>query len=166
VTFTNGSDEKRNRSLGFVIQERRRALGMTQEELAERVGGNVRQSDISRLERGHVALPRRSRLDALARALDVTPGYLLMRSGWLEDESELPGETSAGAESPTPESMPDLRWHDQASQHGPVPDEVLEESRPLQDAIARAREVSSRTSQLLRDSAEIIGGARQRNRKS
>jgi len=58
---------------------------MTQEELAELVsadGEYLRQSDISRLERGDVTLPRWPRLKRIADALALTPGELLARSGW------------------------------------------------------------------------------------
>ena len=70
-------------SLGQYISERRRDLGLTQEQLAERVDENVRQSDISRLERDKVTLPRRDRLGLLADALEVSLGDLLVRSGWM-----------------------------------------------------------------------------------
>ena len=69
-------------TLGAYIRERRLELGMTQEELANRAGDNLRQADISRLEHDRVSLPRRSRLDALAAALDVPVGAMLARSGW------------------------------------------------------------------------------------
>jgi len=70
--------------LGAAIRERRRQLGLTQEQLAERVGDSVTQSDISRIERGTVALPRRQRLEQLAQALDLSLGDLLVRSNWMD----------------------------------------------------------------------------------
>ena len=76
-------------SLGDFIRERRQDLGLTQEELAERLGGNVRQSDVSRLESNRVAMPRRERLLQIAQALEVSLGELLVSSGWLSfDESQ------------------------------------------------------------------------------
>ncbi len=69
-------------TLGQLIRERRMELNLTQEELAERVGEGVRQSEISRLERNRVALPRRHRMEALAVALEIPVGVLLARSGW------------------------------------------------------------------------------------
>jgi transcriptional regulator with XRE-family HTH domain len=60
-------------------------LGLTQEDLAARMGGSASQAEISRLERGTIALPRRARLDALAAALEVSIGALLVHSGWLTD---------------------------------------------------------------------------------
>ncbi len=46
------------------------------------MGDGVRQAEISRLERDRVTLPRRQRLEQIARALDVPIGELLVRSGW------------------------------------------------------------------------------------
>jgi transcriptional regulator with XRE-family HTH domain len=69
-------------SLGEVMRARRRELGLTQEALAERIGDGVRQADVSRMERGRVALPRRRRLERIAAALELPVGELLARSGW------------------------------------------------------------------------------------
>ncbi len=72
-------------ALGAVIKARRIELGWTQEDLAERIsadGEYVRQSEISRIENGRIALPRRERLERIARALDLSLGELLARSGW------------------------------------------------------------------------------------
>ncbi len=76
-------------SLGAYIRERRQTLGLTQEDLAERVARGVRQSEISRLEHDRVALPRRDRLEQLAAALDVSLGELLVRTGWMNDGDRL-----------------------------------------------------------------------------
>ncbi len=65
-----------------LIRERRQDLGLTQEQLAERIGGGARQSEVSRLEAGHVALPRRLRMEQISRALELPLGELLIRSGW------------------------------------------------------------------------------------
>jgi transcriptional regulator with XRE-family HTH domain len=81
--------------LGKYVRERRQDLGLTQEELAARIGGTATQAEISRLERGSVAFPRRSRLEALAVALEVSLGALLVNSGWLEsDEGDLVEDVS------------------------------------------------------------------------
>ena len=72
-------------ALGAVIRARRLELGWTQEELAARIsadGEYLRQSEISRIESGKIALPRRERLERIATALDVPLGELLARSGW------------------------------------------------------------------------------------
>jgi transcriptional regulator with XRE-family HTH domain len=73
-------------SLGNFVRERRQDLGLTQEQLAERVGYTVRQAEISRLERGRIALPRRDRLNHLAAALEVPISELLVASGWFEPQ--------------------------------------------------------------------------------
>lgn len=73
-------------SLGTFIRERRQDLGLTQEQLAERVGDGVRQSEISRLEHDGVALPRRGRLEQIAAALEVSIGDLMVTTGWLDEE--------------------------------------------------------------------------------
>ena len=81
--------------LGKYVRERRQDIGLTQEELAARIGGTATQAEISRLERGSVAFPRRSRLEALAVALEVSLGALLVNSGWLEsDEGDLVEDVS------------------------------------------------------------------------
>jgi transcriptional regulator with XRE-family HTH domain len=63
-------------------------LGLSQEELAERIGGSASQAEVSRLERGAIALPRRRRLEELAAALEVTIGTLLIKSRWLTNEAD------------------------------------------------------------------------------
>jgi transcriptional regulator with XRE-family HTH domain len=60
--------------LGLAIRERRRALGLSQDALAERSG--LDRLNVGRIERGE----RSPRLDTLARiadALDVRPWELL-----------------------------------------------------------------------------------------
>jgi transcriptional regulator with XRE-family HTH domain len=72
-------------TLGALIRQRRRELGWTQEELAERISSDdeyVRQSEISRIESGRIGLPRRERLERIADALGLPLGELLARSGW------------------------------------------------------------------------------------
>jgi transcriptional regulator with XRE-family HTH domain len=71
--------------IGSFVRERRQDLGLTQEQLAERVGGSYGQSDISRIERGHIELPRIGTLVKLAESLEVPVGDLLIASGWFED---------------------------------------------------------------------------------
>ena len=51
---------------GSVVAERRKRLGMSQEELAEQVG--ISQESLSRMEKGYIS-PRFERLDAFAAAL-------------------------------------------------------------------------------------------------
>jgi transcriptional regulator with XRE-family HTH domain len=70
-------------TLGEVIRARREALGLTQEELALRIGDAVRQAEVSRLEHDRIVLPRRDRLERIATALDLPLGVLLASSGWV-----------------------------------------------------------------------------------
>lgn len=75
--------------LGATIRDRRTALGLTQEELADRMAAlgddNIRQSDISRIESGQVQLPRYERLVCLAQALELTLVELFTQAGWDEE---------------------------------------------------------------------------------
>lgn len=89
-------------TLGTFIRERRKQLGLTQEQLAERVADGVRQSEISRLEHDRVTLPRRDRLEQLAAALDVSIGELLLRTGWMNEGDQLAVELQAA-----PDTFPD-----------------------------------------------------------
>lgn len=56
------------------VRERRQALGLSQAQLARRMGKVVSQASIAQLELGRTRSPRF--LMALARALEVTPEYL------------------------------------------------------------------------------------------
>ena len=71
--------------LGNYVRERRQDLELSQEQLAERVGGAYSQSDISRLERGQIELPRLGTISRLAAALEVPVGNLLIASGWFDE---------------------------------------------------------------------------------
>lgn len=64
-----------------LLKERRKELNLTMLELAKKVG--VSEGTISRWESGDIANMRRDKIVALAKALDVTPAYLM---GW-EDYS-------------------------------------------------------------------------------
>jgi transcriptional regulator with XRE-family HTH domain len=93
--------------LGATIRDRRRELGWSQEELAERVretGGRMRQSDVSRLEQGRVVLPHADRLGGIAAALGLPVGELLARSGWTGAESAF---AAAAPETVAAISLPD-----------------------------------------------------------
>ncbi|MEJ7901303.1 MAG: helix-turn-helix transcriptional regulator [Thermomicrobiales bacterium] len=83
------------RSIGQAIRARRRELGLTQEQFAELLGEGVRQSEVSRLERGHVSLPRRERLLRIGEVLDIPVGELLMLSAWAEGGKTLPPRTES-----------------------------------------------------------------------
>lgn len=70
------------------IKAKRKELGWTQPELAEKMGYN--KSTVLRIERGEVNLPQ-SRISQFARVLGTTPGYLM---GW-DVEPEEAGATAA-----------------------------------------------------------------------
>lgn len=93
-------------TLGQLIRERRLELNLTQEQLAERVGDGVRQSEISRLERNRITLPRRHRMEDLAAALDIPLGVLLARSGWAGAEAIEDDPASESIEDPAPAPNP------------------------------------------------------------
>ncbi len=59
------------------IRELRRARGWTQTELARRAG--IRQATVSRLEGNAVSSVNLGVIEKLAAALEVDPGYLLVR---------------------------------------------------------------------------------------
>ena len=84
------------RTLGEAIRIRRRELGLSQEDLARRIADHgdaaFRQSDVSRLERGKVTLPRRERLEHIAAVLGLSLGELLARSGWTGADSAFAAE--------------------------------------------------------------------------
>lgn len=73
-------------NLAAAIRRRRIELGLNQTQLAERTGPEIQQSDISRLERGLVSLPRPEFLKRLAAALDTTVLELFSSAEWLTDE--------------------------------------------------------------------------------
>lgn len=70
------------------IRLRREALGMTQDELAKKMGYTSR-STIARIESGENDIPQ-SKIEHFAKALQTTPAYLM---GW-EDNAEKPSKTN------------------------------------------------------------------------
>ncbi len=70
-----------NGTLGGRLTETRVARGMTQQALAELAGTS--QAVVQRIETGRCALPRI--LDAIARALEVEPAWLLFGTRAIED---------------------------------------------------------------------------------
>jgi transcriptional regulator with XRE-family HTH domain len=95
-----------SRSLGEAIRLRRLELGMSQEELAERIGPDVRQSDVSRLERGKVLFPRLERLNQISAALGMSIGSLLIEAGWFTDDET--SQVELGGRPPVQERVPIL----------------------------------------------------------
>ena len=58
-----------------IIKRQRAKLGLTQSELAAKVG--VTEATISRWESGQISNMRRSKIAALARALEISPSALI-----------------------------------------------------------------------------------------
>lgn len=71
------------------IKNRRTELGMSQEELAEKMGYTSR-STIAKIEAGKNDIPQ-SKIQAFAKALDTTPGFLM---GWEDDNLKSPEITT------------------------------------------------------------------------
>ncbi len=78
--------EESRQTLGDVIRARRKELGLSQWEVAYRMGPSVQQADVSAIERGLIKLPRRERLEQISAALGLPMGELLARSGWANAE--------------------------------------------------------------------------------
>ena len=72
-------------NMGTIIKKRREQLGISQEQLANILGYKSRSS-INKIELNHTDLPQ-SKIVALAKALSVTPAYLM---GWEELEQPTP----------------------------------------------------------------------------
>ena len=147
-------------TLGRFIQRRRIELGLTQEQLAEMIGGGVRQSEISRLEHDRVALPRRQRLEQIATALDVSLGELLARSGWAGADAEFDASASAQAVEPA----------DRESGTGPGLDAPVDADIPdaaaLAAAISRAERLIAVSDQIAERSQAAYGDAQRAVRYS
>ena len=58
-----------------VMRVRRLELGLTQKEIADRVG--VTEATVSRWESGDIKNMKRNKIAALARALDISPAVLM-----------------------------------------------------------------------------------------
>ena len=65
--------------IGLRVRELRAAKGWSQRELARRA--HVRQATVSHLEGGKVKSLNVEVLEKLATALEVDPGYLLVKKG-------------------------------------------------------------------------------------
>lgn len=135
-------------TLGGAIRSRRTELGMTQDELAARIG--VRQSDVARLERDRVTLPRRPRLERIAAALGLATGELLARSGWAGAEQALADPLPTAAPVPDVDDRP-------AGPSPAVPPSVAR----LRAALASARDTDARSRALVADlDARWVGRSR------
>lgn len=74
-------------TLATRIKERRQALGLTQEELAQKVG--LQKSAIAKYENGRVENIKRSMIAKMSDALQCKPSYLM---GFDEDEVNIESE--------------------------------------------------------------------------
>lgn len=74
---------KRMTNIGEYIKERRKALGMSQDELAEKMGYKNR-STIAKIEKG-VNDVTQTNIVKFAEVLRTTPAYLM---GWVETEKK------------------------------------------------------------------------------
>jgi transcriptional regulator with XRE-family HTH domain len=133
--------------LGQVVRDGRRARGWTQETLALKIDDGIAQSDVSRLERDQITLPRRGRLERIAGALGIPLGELLASSGWAEAERFFipPSDDRASPEErgAQPASVP-------PGAPGSVP------SGRLLEALAHSRALQERTGQLLQQSRNAV----------
>lgn len=148
-------------TLGRFIQRRRIELGLTQEQLAEIIGGGVRQSEISRLENDRIALPRRQRLEQIASALDVSLGQLLARSGWAGADSEFgPGVPAQHAEPQTLSASTALK------SDAPPSGADVSSAGILTAALARAEDLIAASGEIVTKSQTAYGDARRAVRYS
>lgn len=75
--------------MGNYLSDRRKALGLTQKEVAEMV--EVSEATVSRWESGEIANMRRDRIASYAKALKVTPSFIMTGE---EDNPDLPTEAT------------------------------------------------------------------------
>lgn len=90
-------------SIGERIKTRRLELGMSQEELAKKIGYKSRSS-INKIEIGSLQL-RQKKIKEIAIALETTPSYIM---GWEEETSDLDKEKRQLTESELSESKSKL----------------------------------------------------------
>jgi transcriptional regulator with XRE-family HTH domain len=146
-------DQEVQRTLGDAIRARRQELGWSQEDLAKRIADHgdeaFRQSDVSRLERGKVTLPRRERLEHVAAVLGLSLGDLLARSGWTGAASAFATDRSPtrGGQEIQPDRVPTAAGSS-VSRSRAV--ESAATSRNLRQLIQQAHETRTRTQEVLR----------------
>lgn len=83
--------EKMN--IGKIIKERREEIGMSQEELAIKLGYKSRSS-INKIERDGRGLPQ-GKIKAIADALNTTPSHIM---GWDIESEETPQKSDASTD--------------------------------------------------------------------
>lgn len=84
--------------MGNYLSDRRKALGLTQKEVAELV--EVSEATVSRWESGEIANMRRDRIAAYAKALKTTPGFIM--TGDINENSLPDGATPYNAQNVAP----------------------------------------------------------------
>lgn len=72
--------------MGNYLADRRKALGLTQKEIADMVG--VSEGTVSRWESGSIANMRRDRINLYAQALKVRPTFIM--TGEIDDSEKVP----------------------------------------------------------------------------
>lgn len=76
--------------VGDLVRERRVALGLTQADLALKAG--LRQTYISQVEKGEIAMPRDHNLDALGRALGIAREEFYRAAGYFDGLPDSAGD--------------------------------------------------------------------------
>ena len=114
----------------------------------------MRQSDISRIERGKVGLPRRARLARIAAALELPLGELLARSGWVGADTVFAAERRP-RRPVDPPAMLDRLPVPVATTAPPAPARTVR-SQDLQAASDHAHELEAWSADLLRRSAATM----------
>ena len=79
-------------SFGDNLRNRRKELGLTQEEIGKRIGCG--KSTINRYENGEINVPY-DRILAAAKALETTPAYLM---GWSDESSQQDASVAMSAQ--------------------------------------------------------------------
>ena len=78
-------------NMGEKIKYHRELLHMTLEELGNKVG--VGKSTVRKWENGMIANMRRDKIDKIAKALEISPAYLM---GWVDNPAPDYPETTEG----------------------------------------------------------------------
>lgn len=79
-------------TVGELIRSRRLAKGWTQTDLARETG--LRQTYISQVEKGEIAMPRDHNLDTLGVALDLKRGDFYRAAGMIEEQVAAPRQVT------------------------------------------------------------------------
>jgi transcriptional regulator with XRE-family HTH domain len=119
--------------MGNFVRERRRELGLTQEQLARRVG--YVQERISVLERGRYGMPSLPALALLADALEVPLAEMLRRAGY-----QVEGDSGSRAEAARVGNKPE-QFRRLLEENMRLAEELVSTQRRLQDACATMSEV-------------------------